>query len=167
MRELARTTFSASRNSGAVFVTCDLPLFKLPERFQGSYPPGLSDANPRLFDAPTDRGRSIYLTRVQSRWQVRSAIAGQKCLGHFRLAFIRSGFQQIYCKQTAENKQSRQPIRRRGRVERDNEGCTPENNCKKIQHQNCPTMAQSQVSQSMRRVILARRSEGKKAPACP
>src|SRR3984957_9020001 len=114
MRELARTIFSASRNSGAVIVTCDLPLFKLPERFQGSSPPGLSHASPRLFVAPTDRGRSIYLTRVQSRRQVRSAIAGQKCLRHFRLAFIRSGFQQVYCNQTAEKKQSRQPISRRG-----------------------------------------------------
>src|ERR1700723_2495542 len=136
MRELARTTFSASRNSGAVFVTCDLPLFKLPERFQGSYPPGLSDANPRVFDAPTDRGRSIYLTRVQSTRQVRLAIAGQKCLGHFRLTFIGSGFQQIYCKQTAENKQSREPVGRRGRVVRDNQGCPPENNGKKIKKKN-------------------------------
>src|ERR1700719_4339186 len=52
-------------------VTCDLPLFKLPEI--GS-PPGLSDADPRLFDASTDRGRSIYLTSVQSRRQLSSAI---------------------------------------------------------------------------------------------
>src|ERR1700733_5755263 len=113
MRELARTTFSASRNSGAVFVTCDLPLFKLPERFQGSYPPGLSDANPRVFDAPTDRGRSIYLTRVQSTRQVRLAISWEIILGSYRLTFIGRGFQQIYCKQTAQNNQSREPIRRR------------------------------------------------------
>ena len=83
MRELARTTFSASRDSGAVFVTCDLPLFKLPERFQGSYPPGLSDANPRVFDAPTDRGEVYILPACnQEDWFIQLSL-GRNVLGTF------------------------------------------------------------------------------------
>src|ERR1700721_940134 len=60
MRELARTTFSASRNSGAVFVTCDLPLFKLPEGSREATRPGFLIPIPGcLMPQPTEK--EVYI----------------------------------------------------------------------------------------------------------